>query len=292
MEVQMHQNPIVKEFFDSETWTFTYLVYDKRGGAGLVIDPVLNYDHKSGRTSTTSADQLITYVNENELQVVWILETHAHADHITAAPYLKQKLGGLTAIGKNICEVQKTFKSIFNLGDDFSVQGEQFDRLLHESEILEFGELTLEVLSVPGHTPACVAYKVGDSIFAGDTIFMPDVGTARCDFPGGNAETLYDSVQRLLNYPDDTKIFVCHDYPPITRDIQFQTNVGLQKSNNIHISEGISKKAFVEMRTARDKTLSMPVLILPSIQINVRAGQVPKAETNGVSYLKIPVNLL
>lgn len=284
--------PIVKGFFDKDTWTVTYVVYESVGSPAIIIDPVLNFDQKSGRTSKGSADEVIKFVNENQLRIEWILETHAHADHLTAAPYLQEKLGGKIAIGKKIQEVQKVFKSIFNLEESFKADGSQFDILLNENEEIKFGNLKFKVIFVPGHTPACVAYEVGDAIFVGDTIFMPDVGTARCDFPGGNATALYRSIQKILDGPAETRLFMCHDYPPTDRLISYETTIGQQKAKNIHIHDGISEAEFVEMRTARDKTLDMPMLILPAIQINIRAGGMPPQEDNGNSYLKIPLNVL
>jgi glyoxylase-like metal-dependent hydrolase (beta-lactamase superfamily II) len=284
--------PMVKGFFDRDTFTVTYVVYEKPGQAAVVIDSVLDYDHKSGATNTTHADEVIAFVQENRLTVEWILETHAHADHITAAPYLKQQLGGQIAIGDHIKQVQGVFKKIFNLGADFDPDGRQFDHLLKEDEEISVGNLTLKALYVPGHTPACMAYVVGDAIFVGDTLFMPDVGSARCDFPGGDAHKLYQSAKKILSYPDQTRLFMCHDYPPQGRPVAFETTVQEQRLKNIHLHDGISEDAFVAMRTARDATLAMPVLILPSIQVNIRAGHMPPKESNGVVYLKIPVDQL
>jgi glyoxylase-like metal-dependent hydrolase (beta-lactamase superfamily II) len=287
-----NSHPQVHGIFDPATWTVTYVVYEKEGSACTIIDPVLDYDPKSGRTRTDSADKLIEFVKENKLQVEWILETHAHADHITAAAYLKHKLGGKTAIGDHIPAVQKVFKDIFNLEPDFATDGSQFDHLLKEDEEFHFGALSGTTLFVPGHTPACVAYKIGDAVFVGDTMFMPDVGTARCDFPGGDAKVLYGSVKKLLSLPDSTRLFMCHDYPPNDRPISFETTVAEQRQKNIHVHDGISEAEFVTMRTQRDATLEMPVLILPSVQVNIRAGEMPPAEANGIAYLKIPVNAL
>jgi glyoxylase-like metal-dependent hydrolase (beta-lactamase superfamily II) len=288
----MNNSPLIKEFFDKDTGTFSYVVYEKKGSPAIVIDSVLNYDPKSGRTRTSSADQVVFFTLENELKIEWILETHAHADHLTASAYLKEKVGGKVAIGNKISFIQKTFKDIFNLGEDFSTDGAQFDYLLNEKEEVIFGNLAFQTLFVPGHTCACVAYKVGDAIFTGDTIFMPDVGTARCDFPGGDASTLYESIQKLLSYPKEVRLFMCHDYPPNGREIRFCTTVADQKKNNIHIHDDVKKQDFVEMRNSRDKNLALPVLMIPSIQINIRAGHVPSKESNNISYLKIPINLL
>ena len=284
--------PEVRGFFDPVTWTVTYVVHAPQGGACAVIDSVLDYDPKSGRTSTTSADKVIDYVRSQGLQVAWILETHAHADHLSAAPYLKAQLGGQTAIGAHITAVQKVFKGVFNLEPDFAVDGRQFDRLLADGESLSVGNLQIQAMSVPGHTPACMAYQVGDAVFVGDTLFMPDVGSARCDFPGGDAQALYTSVQKILSLPPQTRLFMCHDYPPGGRAVQYETTVAAQRAGNIHLKDGTSEADFVRMRTARDATLAMPVLILPAVQVNIRAGEMPPAEANGVAYLKIPLNAL
>ena len=282
----------IKAFFDPETWTYTYVVSGGKGSPCIVIDSVLNYDSKSGRTSTHSADEVIQFIQNEELKLAWILETHAHADHLTAAPYLQEKLGGKLVIGNHIANVQSVFKEVFNLEEGFAVDGSQFDHLLTDGESLDFGELSLKALYVPGHTPACMAYEIGDALFVGDTLFMPDVGTARCDFPGGNAKTLYQSIQKILSYPNETKLYMCHDYPPNGRSPEFCSTVGAEKSGNIHVHDGISEEQFVQMRTQRDETLQMPTLILPSIQINIRAGHFPEPEDNGKSYLKIPLNIL
>lgn len=284
--------PIVKGFFDPDTWTVSYVVYEKPGSPCVIIDSVLNYDHKSGRTKTKSADELIAFVKEQHLQVEWILETHAHADHVSAAPYLKSKLGGKIAIGDHISTVQGVFKKIFHLESSFPVDGSQFDYLLKDGEEIQVGGLTIKSLFVPGHTPACMAYQIGDAIFVGDTMFMPDVGTARCDFPGGDAHTLYESMKKILSYPGETRLFMCHDYPPNGRPVNFETTVAEQKKSNIHMHDGITEDQFVQMRTQRDATLEMPVLILPAIQMNIRAGELPPPEANGISYLKIPLNAL
>ena len=282
----------VKSFFDPATWTVSYVVYEKEGTACAIIDSVLDYDAKSGRTSTKSADKLVEFVQQNKLHVNWILETHAHADHLSAAHYLRAKLGGKIAIGAAITDVQNVFKGIFNLEPGFSPDGHQFDHLLQDGETFAIGALTAEALSVPGHTPACMAFRVGDVVFVGDTLFMPDVGSARCDFPGGDAHSLYQSMHRLLSLPSETRLFMCHDYPPEGRSPQWETTVAMQRAGNIHIHDGVSEEDFVRMRTARDATLEMPVLILPSVQVNIRAGEMPPPEGNGVSYLKIPINAL
>jgi glyoxylase-like metal-dependent hydrolase (beta-lactamase superfamily II) len=284
--------PIVHGIFDPATWTVTYVVYDQAGGTCAIIDSVLDYDPKSGRTSTASADQVIAFVKAQQLSVAWILETHAHADHLTAAPYLKAHLGGQTAIGHHITAVQRVFKGVFNLEGSFQVDGAQFDHLLQEDENIAIGQLTAKALYVPGHTPACVAYQVGDAVFVGDTLFMPDVGSARCDFPGGDAKTLYASARKILSLPAETRLFMCHDYPPTDRPIAFETTVAEQRAKNIHVHDGVSEAQFVEMRTKRDATLEMPVLILPAVQINIRAGEMPPKEANGIAYAKIPLNAL
>jgi len=285
-------NPQVKHFFDKATWTLTYVIYDAPGGNAAIIDSVLDYDPKSGRTRTASAEQVVAFVREMKLDVEWILETHAHADHMSASQYLRQQLGGRIGIGAHITRVQQTFKQVFNLEPTLATDGSQFDRLFGDGDRFEIGGLTGEVMAVPGHTPACIAYRIGDAVFVGDTMFMPDVGTARCDFPGGDARTLYKSMRRLLALPAETRMFLCHDYPPAGREVQHQTTVAAQRESNIHVHDGISEEAFVDMRTKRDATLEMPVLILPAIQINIRAGAMPPPESNGVSYVKIPLNAL
>ena len=283
---------VIQAFFDPGTWTFSYVVYEGEGSPCVIIDSVLNYDPKSGRTTSTSADELIGFIQTHQLKTEWILETHAHADHLTAAPYLQSHLGGKTVIGTHIADVQKVFKGVFNLDERFKSDGTQFDRLLKDGESLHFGNLTLKALYVPGHTPACMAYEIGDAIFVGDTLFMPDVGTARCDFPGGDARTLYRSIQKILAYPPETKLYMCHDYPPNDRPVAHMTTVAQERAENIHVHQGITEDQFVQMRTARDQTLEMPVLILPSIQINIRAGHFPEPDSNGISYLKMPLNAL
>lgn len=285
-------NPQVHGIFDPATWTVTYVVYEKPGSACAIIDSVLDYDPKSGRTSHESADKVIEFVKANDLRVEWILETHAHADHLTAAPYLKAHLGGKTAIGDHITAVQGVFKGIFNLESGFKQDGSQFDHLFKDGEAIQVGAISGHTIYVPGHTPACVAYQFGDAVFVGDTMFMPDVGTARCDFPGGDAKTLYASTRKVLSLPPDTRLFMCHDYPPNGRAVKFETTVAEQRAKNIHIKDGISEAEFVDMRTKRDATLEMPVLILPAVQINIRAGELPPKEDNGIAYAKIPLNAL
>lgn len=284
--MQAHIHP----FFDEATSTITYVVFDAPNGHAAVIDPVLDYYPNSATTKTTSADLVLRFIADNKLTVDWILETHAHADHVSAAHYLKEKIGGKIAIGAHINQVQKVFKGIFNLEPDFAVDGSQFDHLFDDGDIFMIGRLKAHALYVPGHTPADMAYQIGDAIFVGDTLFMPDVGTARCDFPGGNAHMLYQSIQKILAFPDSTRLFMCHDYPPDSRTALWETTVAAQRQHNIHVNDSIDEQTFVSRRQARDATLSMPNLILPSIQINIRAGHFPVPENNGVSYLKIPLN--
>ena len=284
--------PLIESFFDPETWTFTYVVSSDSSSSCIVIDPVLNYDPKSGRTKTQSAEKVISFIKSRALKLEWILETHAHADHFTAAMFIKDTLGGKIAIGEQVTKVQSVFKGIFNLGDEFKANGSHFDYLLKDEEIIAFGDLSFKAIFVPGHTPACMAYQVEESIFVGDTLFMPDVGTARCDFPGGDAKTLFKSIKKLLSFPSDTMLYMCHDYPPGERLVRYQTTVKEQNDSNIHVHYGVKEEEFIQMRTKRDKTLEMPVLILPAIQVNIRAGQMPPCEDNGKSYLKIPINLV
>ncbi len=285
-------NPLVESFFDPSTSTISYVVFEAHGTPCAVIDSVLDFDPKSGHTQTASADRIIDFVKREALQVAWILETHAHADHLSGAPYLRKHLGGKIAIGENIRTVQGVFKKIFNLEPEFRLDGSQFDHLFAFDEEFTIGRLKARALNVPGHTPADMAYVIGDAIFVGDTMFMPDVGTARCDFPGGDAHRLYASAKRLLAFPDDTRLFMCHDYPPEGRDPRWQTTVAEQRGHNIHIRDSISEDEFVAVRTARDATLPMPTLILPSIQVNIRAGELPPAEDNGVRYLKLPIDVM
>ncbi len=282
----------VEPFFDPATWTWTYVVHAGQGTACAIIDPVLDYDAKSGRTRTDSAQRVVDYVRAQRLSVQWILETHAHADHLSAAIWLREQLGGRIGIGGRIPAVQGVFKKIFHLEPEFATDGSQFDHLFADDETFAIGDLPARVLSVPGHTPACVAYQIGDVVFVGDTLFPPDVGTARCDFPGGSAQALYHSVRKLLSMPDETRLFMCHDYPPTDRAPRCETRVAEQRAHNIHIHDGISEAQFVAMRTKRDAGLHMPTLILPAIQVNIRAGHMPPPEANGVSYLKIPINAL
>ena len=285
-------NPQVQPFFDPATWTVSYVVYEAEGQPCAVVDPVLDYDPKSGRTSTRSAEAIDQFIRDRRLKLEWILETHAHADHLSAAAWLRDRSGGRTAIGGRITAVQSVFKTLFNLEAGFVADGSQFDHLFEDGERFAIGKLEAEVIAMPGHTPACVAYKIGNAVFVGDTLFMPDVGTARCDFPGGDAAQLHRSVRKLLALPPETRLFMCHDYPPPGRPVQWESTVAEQRRANIHIHEGVSQEDFVAMRKARDATLDMPNLILPSVQVNIRAGQLPPAEANGVAYLKIPLNAL
>ncbi|MGE0483798.1 MAG: MBL fold metallo-hydrolase [Gammaproteobacteria bacterium] len=286
-------NPEVRGFFDKATYTISYVVSDPATGHAAIVDSVLDFDPKSGRTSTASADELIAYIRDRHLTVDWILETHAHADHLSAAPYLKDTVGGQVAIGEHIKTVQETFKGVFNEDDRFKTDGSQFDRLFADGDTFAIGKLEARVLHTPGHTPACISYLIGDALFVGDTLFMPDYGTARCDFPGGDPAVLYRSIKKLFELPDETRMFMCHDYMSPTRDFHaWETSVGEERRHNVHVHEGIGEDDFVKVRTARDKTLDMPVLILPSVQVNMRAGHKPPPEENGVSYLKLPMDLL
>ncbi len=280
----------MKHFYDTDTNTFTYVVSDSRSKQAFILDSVLDYDAAAGRTSSSSADAVIAYVSEHGLSVTYILETHVHADHLSAAPYLREKLGGKIGIGSAIGAVQGVFGPLFNAGEAFKTDGSQFDVLFADGDIFKLGEVDVTVLHTPGHTPACVCYKVEDCLFVGDTIFMPDFGSARCDFPKGNARTLYNSVQKLFQLPDETRMFMCHDYQPGGREVMCETTVGEQKAKNLHMRTGTSEDAFVKMREERDAQLSMPRLILPSVQVNMRAGHFPEAEDNGTRYLKIPLN--
>lgn len=285
-------NPEVKAFFDQATSTISYVVSDPDTRRSAIIDSVLDYDPKSGRTDTRSADEVTDFVREHELDVEWILETHAHADHLSAAPYLKETLGGRTGIGEHIAVVQATFKEVFNAEPSFATDGSQFDHLFADGETFSVGALQVQVMHTPGHTPACITYVIGNAAFVGDTLFMPDYGTARCDFPGGDAATLYWSIHKVLSLAPETRLFMCHDYQPNGRELRWETTVREERKDNIHVHDGVSEGDFVVMRKTRDMTLAMPVLILPSVQINMRAGELPPPEDNGVSYLKIPVNAL
>lgn len=286
-------SPQVQAFFDEQTSTFSYVVHHPADSVCAVIDSVLDYDPKSGRTSTDSADKIMDFIRQRQLQVQWLLETHAHADHLSAASYIQAQLGGKIAIGEHIVQVQQVFTEVFNLKDTLQPYGSQFDHLFRDGDRFQIGRLSARVMHVPGHTPADIAYCIdGLGAFVGDTLFMPDVGTARCDFPGGDAGQLYRSIQALLSLGDDTRLYLCHDYPPDTRSPTHVCTARAQRADNIHVRDGISEKEFTDMRNARDKTLDMPVLILPAIQINIHAGQFPPPEDNGVHYLKIPLNQL
>ena len=287
------QVPVVKTFFDEPTFTATHVVHDPATRRAAIIDSVLDFDQPSGRTKTASAEAVVAYVKAEGLVVDWILETHAHADHLSAAPFLQAQLGGKIVIGAAITTVQQTFAKVFNEPASFAVDGSQFDQLMADGAPFMLGAIPAMALHVPGHTPACLAYVIGDAVFVGDTLFMPDYGTARCDFPGGNARTLYRSIRRLMELPDETKVFLCHDYlGPDRQDYVWETTIAAQRDGNIQVRQGISEDAFVTMRETRDATLAMPRLILPSVQVNIRAGHLPEPEANGVSYLKLPLNLL
>ncbi len=286
-------NAIIHSFFDEPTNTVSYLVADPSSKLACVIDPVLNYDHKSGEAKVTSADAILSTATAAGLKIEWILETHVHADHLSGAPYLKLKTGAKVVIGEHIRDVQQIFRPIFNALDVSGV-GSEFDRLLVDGDVLPLGGLKIEVIATPGHTPACVSFKIGDAVFVGDTMFMPDYGTARADFPGGDARALYRSIHRLLSLPPETRLFMCHDYlPKGGRDVfVWESTVAEELAHNVHVHKGISEEEFVAMRTARDKTLSTPTLLMPSIQVNMRAGKLPPADSNGVQYIKVPVKLL
>ena len=286
-------HPAVHAFFDEATNTLTYLLREPEGRACAVIDSVLDFDYASGRTDTRSADAVIAFIREHGLDLQWILETHVHADHLSAAPYIQERLGGRIGIGERIPTVQETFGKVFNEGTRFQRDGSQFDRLFRDGDSLRIGQLRGDVMHTPGHTPACLTYVFGDAAFVGDTLFMPDFGTARCDFPGGSAEAMFDSVQRILALPDDTRIFVGHDYKaPGRAHYAWESTVGEQKARNVHVGAGRAKEDFVTPRTARDATLAMPRLIIPSLQVNMRAGHMPEPEENGISYLKVPIDRL
>lgn len=286
------QQPDVTHFFDEPTNTFSYVVRDPDSQACAIVDSVLDFDYAAGRTDVRSADEIIRFIRDTQLTVEWILETHVHADHLSAAPYLHQQLGGKTAIGAHIVEVQEMFGKAFNAGTEFARDGSQFNRLFEEGDRFRIGNLEGQVLHTPGHTPACLTYVIGDAAFVGDTLFAPDAGTARCDFPGGDAHTLFRSIQKVLALPGETRIFLCHDYgTPERKAFRHETTVAEERANNIHVHEGTSEGEFVRMRTERDATLDMPRLILPSVQVNMRAGAMPPAEDNGQVYLKVPINL-
>lgn len=285
-------NPMVQHFFDEPTNTFSYVVRDPASQTCAILDSVLDFDYAAGTTDVRSADEIVQYVRANDLEVEWILETHVHADHLSAAPYLHEKLGGKTGIGVHIRDVQEIFGKAFNAGTDFARDGSQFDRLFCDGDAFAIGGLECRVMHTPGHTPACLTYVIGNAAFVGDTLFMPDFGTARCDFPGGDARVLYQSIRKVLSLPAETQIFLCHDYKtPGREEYAHQTTVAEQREANVHVHDGITEDEFVQMRTERDATLGMPQLILPSVQVNMRAGEMPPADDNGQVYLKIPVNL-
>ena len=289
-DLELSVRPEVTPFFDEATNTLSYVVKDPASAACAVVDSVLNLDYPSGSISHSGAGQIVRFIRDRGLTLEWILETHVHADHLSAALYIRQQLGGRIAIGANITVVQETFARIFNTGPEFARDGSQFDRLLNEGDEFHIGELKGLALHTPGHTPACMTYVMGDALFVGDTIFMPDYGTARVDFPGGDAATLYRSIQRILGLPPEMRLFVCHDYLPDGRELEFETTVGAQRESNIHVRSGVSESDYVRMRTARDATLGMPALILPSLQVNMRAGRLPPPEETGQVFLKLPVN--
>jgi len=284
--------PVVHGFFDPDTATISYVVIDPATKAAAIIDSVLDFNQAAGRTSTKSADKLITCVRDAGAKVDWIIETHIHADHLTAAPYLQRALGGRIVIGRHVMEVQDTFRRIYNADGDFAADGSQFDKLLGDGDEFALGAIPARAMHTPGHTPACMSYLIGDALFVGDTMFMPDYGTARCDFPGGDARQLYRSVHKLFALPDATRMFLCHDYLPSGRtEFCWETTVGAQKAGNIHVKLGTSEDDFVAMREAKDKKLDMPRLILPAVQVNMRAGHMPQEEANGTAYLKVPLNV-
>ncbi|HEX5019013.1 MAG TPA: MBL fold metallo-hydrolase [Candidatus Binatia bacterium] len=280
---------VIQHFFDQATSTLTYVVHD--GGIGIVIDPVLDYDPKSARTTVRSAEAVARYIDHRHLSIPYVIDTHAHADHLTAMPFFKKRYGSQTVTGSRVGEVQRSFRDIYNLGADFPIDGRQFDILLDEGQDLEVGSFRIRAMHTPGHTPAHMSWQVEDAVFVGDTLFMPDYGTARCDFPGGSADQLYDSIQRIYALPDSTRLFMCHDYQPGGRELCFVTTVAEQKQSNVQLRQGTMKQEFLKLRTARDAKLDMPALILPAIQINIRAGEFPEQEANGTAYLKIPLNV-
>lgn len=292
LPLDMGHKPEVVAFFDDDTNTFSYVVKDPSSNACAVVDSVMELDYASGRTTLKGADKIIDYIKSNNLKLEWQIETHVHADHLSAAPYIQEQLGGKVGIGSKITVVQETFGKVFNEGTDFARDGSQFDQLFEDGDSYQVGNMTCFALHTPGHTPACMVHVMGDAAFVGDTLFMPDGGTARADFPGGDAKLLYQSIQKVLSLPDEVRLFMCHDYMPGGRELEYETTVGEEKAKNIHVHTGISEAEFVEMREARDATLDMPRLILPSLQINMRAGHTPQADSNGTVYLKLPLNLL
>ena len=289
-EIKIDENLRIKGFFDNQTSTISYVVHDNIEKKCAVIDSVLDFDYSSGDIDYVNADKIISYVDQNKLSVEWLIETHVHADHLSASPYIQKKLGGKIGISEKISDIQNIFGKTFNAGTEFQRDGSQFDKLFKDNDEYKIGNINCKVINTPGHTPACTAHVIGNSIFVGDTLFMPDLGSARADFPGGDARQLYRSIQKILSYPDETRIFVCHDYPPSSREVKWLTTVGEQKENNVHVKTSILEDEFVKIREARDKTLNMPNLIIPSIQVNMRAGNLPPPEDNGSVYIKVPIN--
>ncbi|MBL8298594.1 MAG: MBL fold metallo-hydrolase [Rhodanobacteraceae bacterium] len=283
-------NPQVQSFYDRATFTFTHVVYDRAGGRAAVVDPVLDFDPATARTSTTSADQVLAFVREKGLTVDWVLETHAHADHLTAAAHLKRETGAKVAIGQGITQVQERFRRLFGLESEFATDGRQFDRLFADGDTFEIGELMAHVIGTPGHTDDSLTYVIGNAAFVGDTVFAPETGTARADFPGGDARTLYRSIQRLFDLPGDTRLFLCHDYPPAEHEARAQSSLSEQRQHNVHLASSTDEDAFVKMRTERDRSLASPKLILPALQVNIRAGELPPPDANGIRYLRLPLN--
>ncbi|MEO8743046.1 MAG: MBL fold metallo-hydrolase [Lysobacteraceae bacterium] len=292
MPTANHDRPCVETFFHSDTGTFTHVIHAGDGSAAAIIDPVLDYDAASARTTTFSADAVLAFVREHSLRVEWILETHAHADHLSAGGYLRDTLGATLAIGRGIVDVQRTFKKLFGLGDDFVADGHQFDQLFDDGDMFAIGEIEARVLATPGHTGDSLTYVIGDTAFVGDTVFAPDVGTARCDFPGGDATRLYASIRKILALPQDTRLFLCHDYPPAGRDETAESSIAAQSAHNMHIGSDKDEKTFVAMRNARDAGLPVPRLLLPALQVNIRGGRLPSADANGIAYLRLPLNQL
>ena len=289
-EIKIDENLHIRGFFDDQTSTISYVVHDNIEKKCAVIDSVLDFDYSSGDIDYVNADKIISYVDQNKLNVEWLIETHVHADHLSASPYIQKKLGGKIGISEKISDIQNIFGKTFNAGTEFQRDGSQFDKLFKDNDKYKIGNINCKVINTPGHTPACTAHVIGNSIFVGDTLFMPDLGSARADFPGGDARQLYRSIQKILSYPDETRIFVCHDYPPSSREVKWSTTVGEQKENNVHVKTSILEDEFVKIREARDKTLNMPKLIIPSIQVNMRAGNLPPPEDNGSVYIKVPIN--
>ena len=290
IETRLDKNLKIKSFFDEETSTISYVVYDTTSKKCAVIDSVLDFDFSSGSIDYHNAEKIISYIEKMKLNLEWLIETHVHADHLSASPYIQKKLGGKIGISEKISDIQNIFGKTFNAGTEFQRDGSQFDRLFKDNDEYKIGSIKCKVINTPGHTPACTAHVIGNSIFVGDTLFMPDLGSARADFPGGDARELYRSIQKILSYPDDTLIFVCHDYPPTSRKVEWVTTVGEQKKKNIHVKTSIGEDEFVKVREARDKTLNMPKLIIPSIQVNMRAGNLPPAEDSGDVFIKVPIN--